>query len=280
MKKIFVIIFIIISFSVVIHAENNEISKENIIYHVKSLESFQSRTIMHENNEKAGEYIYQELLKYGYFPKKDYFELKGRKYFNIVSDSSDKSKPIILLSAHFDSIAYENNKISSMAPGADDNAAGVAALMEIARILKKNDNSKNIEIVFFNAEEWEAMGSKSLAKQYKDNKYNIKYMVNIDTIGTWNGPLSETNPVNYVTDRNSETIINDLKKIFPYPLRKAKELWRDDHGNFWDKGYKAIEITEDGCTAHMHKTTDTAEKLNYDNISNIAYGIYLFVITE
>ena len=100
-------------------------------------------------------------------------------------------------------------------------------------------------------------------------------MINIDTIGTWKGPLSKTCPVNYVTDKNSMGVIKQLKEQFPYPLQKAKTMWRDDHGNFWNNGFKAIEITEDGCTKHMHKPTDTTEKLHYDNIAKIVHGLYL-----
>ena len=51
-------------------------------------------------------------------------------------------------------------------------------------------------------------------------------------------------------------------------------MWRDDHASFWRNGFKAIEITEDGCTPYMHKPTDTAEKLQYDNIAKIVYGLY------
>jgi hypothetical protein len=78
-----------------------------------------------------------------------------------------------------------------------------------------------------------------------------------------------------VTDKNAIGIITLLKERFPYPLRRSKVMWRDDHGNFWDKGYRAIEITEDGYTKHMHKPTDTPEKLNYDNITKIVHGLYL-----
>lgn len=247
------------------------VSKSNLINHINYLTSLESRHITHPGNNKARKYIIDELKKYGYSPATDSFQLRNMTLHNVVSDSSDKKKPVILLSAHFDSKSTQQSK----APGADDNASGVAALLELARILKKNNIQKNYECVFFNSEEVSSGGSKHLSKKYKENNWQIEYMINIDTIGTWKGPLSNICPVNYVTDKNAIGIITLLKERFPYPLRRSKVMWRDDHGNFWDKGYRAIEITEDGYTKHMHKPTDTPEKLNYDNITKIVHGLYL-----
>ena len=249
--------------------------KSNLVKHIQHLTALESRHITHPGNKKAGEYIIHELKKYGYSPNTDSFQAKNMTFHNVISDSSDKKKPVILLSAHFDSTSAVNGKLSSQAPGADDNASGVAALLELARILRKHRIQKNFEFVFFNCEEIGTFGSKHLSNKYRDNHWQIDYMINIDTIGTWKGPLSKTCPVNYVTDKNSMGVIKQLKEQFPYPLQKAKTMWRDDHGNFWNNGFKAIEITEDGCTKHMHKPTDTAEKLHYDNIAKIVHGLYL-----
>ena len=251
------------------------VSKSNLIKHIQHLTALESRHITHPGNKKAGEYIIQELKKYGYSPNTDSFQAQNMTLHNVISDSSDKKNPVILLSAHFDSTSVVNGKLSSQAPGADDNASGVAALLELARILRKHRIQKNFEFVFFNCEEIGTFGSKHLSNKYRDNHWQIDYMINIDTIGTWKGPLSKTCPVNYVTDKNSMGVIKQLKEQFPYPLQKAKTMWRDDHGNFWNNGFKAIEITEDGCTKHMHKPTDTAEKLHYDNIAKIVHGLYL-----
>ncbi|MEJ2648026.1 MAG: M20/M25/M40 family metallo-hydrolase [Sedimentisphaerales bacterium] len=253
------------------------VSRSNLKKHVEELTALESRYTTHPGNEKAAEYIINELKKYGYLPVEDSVEVENKTLFNVISDSSDKKKPVILLSAHFDSISYTNRNLSSQAPGADDNASGVAALLELARILKENNIQKNFEFVFFNCEENGKLDSKHLSDKYRDNDWQIEYMINIDTIGTWEGPLSKTCPVNYVTDENSKEIVKQLEERFPYPLQKAKTLWRDDHASFWNNGFKAIEITEDGCTQHMHKPTDTDEKLNYDNIARIVHGLYMFL---
>ncbi len=258
MKKILLFILLIY---IPIFATDQLAIKENIIIHIKKLESLENRNIMSKNNSKASEYIIDQLTLNGYKPTKDYFKIQNQKFYNVLSNSSDKDKPIIILSAHFDSISYVNNQFYDKAPGADDNASGVAALLELSRILKSE--KYNIEFVFFNSEENQTLGSRHLAELCKNNLFQIKYMINIDTIGTWRGNISKENPVNYVSDEKSMILINSMLRSFPLPMRKAKELWLDDHGNFWKKGYIAIEITEDGVTDNMHKPTDTSDKLNY-----------------
>jgi hypothetical protein len=251
------------------------VDTSNLIRHVEALAALESRHVSHPGNEKAEEYILAELKKCGYSPTSDAFQAQDRTLHNVITNRSDKTRSVVLLSAHFDSTASVNRTLSSQAPGADDNASGVAALLELAKILKEHPIQQNVELVFFNCEEMGTAGSRHLADQYRDKQWPIDCVINVDTIGTWNGPLSETCPVNYVTDENSLEIIQRLQQRFPYPLRKARTMWRDDHASFWRNGVKAIEITEDGCTPHMHKPTDTPEKLHYDNIARIVHGLYV-----
>jgi hypothetical protein len=256
------------------------VSKDNLVKHVRILAGFESRHISHPGNQKAEEYITQELEKYGYSPKVDAFQARNGILHNVLSDSSDKQQPVLLLTAHFDSTARADGRLSPQAPGADDNASGVAALLELARIAKERHLQKKIEFAFFNCEESGTAGSRHLSSEYRDQHWPIDYVINVDTIGTWKGPLSDTCPVNFVTDANSVNVVRQLAERFPYPLRQAQTMWRDDHARFWDNGFKAIEITEDGCTEHMHKPTDTPEKLDYDNIARIVHGLYVVLSPE
>lgn len=249
------------------------VSKDSLLEHVRILAGFESRHILHPGNKKAEEYIARQLEKCGYAPKLDAFEAANRTFNNVLSAGSDKERPVILLTAHFDSSGGPSS--SSQAPGADDNASGVAALLELARIVKERPVQANVEFVFFNCEEGGTVGSKHLSNEYKSQGRPIEYVINVDTIGTWQGPLSSTCPVNYVTDARSEEVVKRFNERFPYPLRKARTMWRDDHARFWDNGFKAIELTEDGCTPHMHKPTDTPEKLDYGNIAKIVHGLYV-----
>jgi len=256
------------------------VSKDNLVKHIRTLAGFESRHISQPGNKKAEEYIARELEKYGYSPKADAFGAGNRTLHNVLSDSSDKQQPVLLLTAHFDSSARVDRRPAPQAPGADDNASGVAALLELARIAKERHLQKNVEFAFFNEEEQGATGSRHLSNEYRDHHWPIDYVINVDMIGTWKGPLSDTCPVNFVTDANSVIVVRQLAERFPYPLRQAKTMWRDDHARFWENGFKAVEITEDGGTEHMHKPTDTPERLDYDNIARIVCGLYAVLSRE
>lgn len=248
---------------------------ENVAAHIDTLESYESRHVRHAGNRKAAGYIAAQLVRYGYSPQKDHFECSDTPTYNIFSGSADRTKPFFLLSAHFDSIAYENGRVLDSAPGADDNASGVAAALELARLLK--NSKRNIEFVFFNCEELAAQGSQHTAEWMKNNGLEIDYVINLDTIGTWDGPISSVNPVNYQANEASMVLIEQMQRKDIFPLRKAEELWLDDHGNFWAYGYRAIELSENGIPQAMHKATDTAEKLNLQNILLIIDGLADFL---
>jgi hypothetical protein len=253
------------------------VSKDNLARHVQALAGIESRHVSFPGNKKAEEYITHELERYGYAPKADAFQAGGVTLHNVLSDSSDKQKPVLLFSAHFDSSAGTRGSQLPQAPGADDNASGVAVLLELARIVKEHPIHKNVEFAFFNSEESGMGGSMHLSREYRDRQWPIDYVINVDTVGTWKGPLSNTYPVNFVTDAASVEVLRQFAERFPYPLRQAKRMWRDDHASFWINGFKAIELTEEDDVAadHLHKPTDTPEKLDYDNLARIVHGLYV-----
>ncbi len=160
------------------------VSKDHVIGHVETLGAFESRHISQPGNKKAEEYIFRELQTYGYAPKTDAFQARGMTLHNVIADASDNQKPVILLSAHFDSCVEGGDSQQSRAPGADDNASGVAVLLELARILKERPVPGNVEFAFFNGEETGRNGSEHLSNRYRDNRWPVDYVVNVDTVGT------------------------------------------------------------------------------------------------
>lgn len=242
---------------------------KNLKKHILNLTSYKNRFYTKSGNKKAAEYIHQELLNSNLQITKDYFVYKKKKYYNVLSEIKGEIKKTYIVCAHFDSKALHRKKPLKLAPGADDNASGIAAILELIKILSKQKIKSNVLFIFFNLEEEKRIGSKHLAKKFAKNKLRIEGVINLDTIGTWKGKISKKFPLNYVSDKKSEILIKRMKRQFLCPIKPAKELWRDDQASFWDNGYKAIELTEDGCTKFMHTSKDTLEKLHFKNITTI-----------
>ncbi len=248
-----------------------ECNKENLIRYVKGLSAIESRHYLHSGNKIGGQYISNELKAMGYSVEKDLFNYEEKSYDNIIAKLNNRGNKNYIVCAHYDSTSKDVS-----APGADDNASGVAAVLELARILKEIDLKVNVEFILFNLEEAGGIGSKHLAKMYKESGIELEGVINLDTIGTWQGDISEEYPLTYVTDENSEDFMNSIIAHMPLTLKRCKDMWTDDHGSFWQVGYKAIELTELGVTPYMHTGEDTYEKLNYDNISKIVNGLEVF----
>ena len=253
---------------------NTGITTANLKNHIEHLSAFGTRNFSHPHNVMAGLYIKEKLMEYGYDASFDYFEAGELTSMNVMANHADTKKDFILLGAHFDSTARNPKE----APGADDNASGVALLLEVARLIKADHPDLNIEFAFFNLEEVGKYGSIYLAQKYKSENAKLLYMINVDTIGTWSGPVSSDNPVNYVANEKSLHVIEELQQNLGLPLQKADELWRDDHASFWDNGFAAIELTEHGVTPHMHRGSDTAEKIHYENLAVITEALYRFIV--
>jgi len=96
---------------------------------------------------------------------------------------------IIVIGAHYDSISIDPNDPTYPAPGANDDASGIAALIEMANILSQRPHRATILFVAFGAEEVGRMGSKAFINQYRNIPFN--YMLNMDIIGSSTGPNGE-----------------------------------------------------------------------------------------
>lgn len=107
---------------------------------------------------------------------------QGRIWPNVIAriKGEEKSGEIVLLCAHLDSTS---DNVEKIAPGADDNASGVAVLLEAARILKKIPMERTVLFCIFSNEEGAIAGSKAYARLAKKEGYNIKSVINVDVIG-------------------------------------------------------------------------------------------------
>jgi Zn-dependent M28 family amino/carboxypeptidase len=206
---------------------------------------------------------------------------------------------IILIGAHYDSV------IGS--PGANDNATGVAALLELSRLAAARNLGTAVRFVAFVNEEpphfqTAQMGSRVYAKQARARGDRIRAMLSLETLGYYSeAPASQGFPFpsvmfrRFYPDRGNFVLFVSNFGSRPL-LRQAVELFRaqsdfpvesiatfelvpgvdwSDHSSFWAEGYPALMVTDTALYRYpyYHTEQDTPEKVNYGALARIVDGL-------
>jgi hypothetical protein len=178
-----------------------------------------------------------------------------------VINGSEVGAGVILIGAHYDSIANDAPKDNSIyAPGADDNASGIAAILELARILSSRPHRSTIMLVAFSAEEVGRRGSIAFVNDYiRARNIPLTAMINVDTIGSYTGPNGGTNDSQirlFSSDPNESSSRQLARSInfigFNHALgmeiivqpRIDREGRYGDHESFSEAGYPAVRFIE------------------------------------
>lgn len=195
-----------------------------------------------------------------------------------VLQGTDPSAGIILIGAHYDSISRQYEDGSAHAPGANDNASSVAALIEIARIMSQRPHKATVMFVAFGAEEIQRRGSTAFVKDYVlPNNLPIEAMLNMDIIGSSTGPdgrtvddkmrLYSVEP-NNSPSRELARAINligaRLNPTMAIELQNSgdREGRYSDHLSFSDAGYAAVRFIEYlENPDRQHNDTDTIDAI-------------------
>ena len=197
--------------------------------------------------------------------------------------ASSQSNNTIIIGAHYDSRAKNINNTDARAPGADDNASGVSALLELSRILSHLNLKYNLQFVLFSGEEQGLWGSKNYARYLNNINLNstIDLYINFDMIG-YSSP-KESNKVileydvdnKYLqNDEYSKTIALFIKQIASnYTNLEAilSKLENSDFIPFEALGHAVIGIHDGGSenNPHYHKSSDTPDTLNIKYLTSI-----------
>lgn len=246
----------------------------------------------------AALYIESEWSRQGYAVRRQVYEASGVECANleVARNGGARQPEILLIGAHYDSV------IGS--PGANDNASGVAALLEITRKLAAIEPAMTVRFVAFVNEEppffmSSQQGSMVYAKAARDRGDDIRLMASLETIGWYsNRPGSQRYPplfnlfypdranfIGMVSDFWSRAEMRRLAQAFrahsDFPLQTVATFrlvpgvtW-SDHRSFWRHGYHAVMITDTAPYRypHYHAADDTPDKLAYPEFSRVTLGL-------
>lgn len=202
----------------------------------------------------------------------------------------DTTKTIVV-SAHYDHIGENDNGINY---GADDNASGVSALLESARLMGidvKNGIIPPVNILFvaFSGEEIGLLGSKAFVNDSSVDIDKIKLNINMDMIGRWDVKHEKKKDFVYLLtlgkkEKKLYNIVNhdvNLPKGFEVSNKPGGEMkmifkYGSDHKSFSEKNIP-VAVFFTGLHDDYHTPDDTPEKINYKNLTNITGIVYQYI---
>lgn len=244
-------------------------------------------------------YIRQELEQWGNVEIHE-FQVRGKTHQNVIlnlpSANSSKQKPPILIGAHYDAVPGT--------PGADDNATGVAALLELARAFAGESGRYPVRLVAFDLEEYGLIGSSGAseyAAQLRQQHQPLRLMISLEMLGYCDSAAgSQRYPAGlerfYPNRGDFIALIGNLPTI-PDLIRLSRIIrtvgvpseWLptfnkglivpqtrlSDHAHFWDQGYRAMMVTDTALlrNPHYHKASDRIETLDLDFFTGVCRGL-------
>jgi Zn-dependent M28 family amino/carboxypeptidase len=252
----------------------------------------------------AERYIQESLTSLGYMPHRQRYEAMGIPVENLEVELPGTSTPeqIVIVGAHYDSVRG--------CPGANDNASGVAALLELARMFQAHSFSRTVRLVAFVNEEppfcfTAEMGSDRYAARSQARAERIVAMLSLETIGYYSTlkgsqrypmPFDLLYPstgdfVAFVGNLRSRKLVRRTVDAFRRATRFPSEgvaapgflpgIFWSDQWSFWRRGYRAVMVTDTAPFRYpaYHTEEDTPEKVDCDRLARVVAGLEQVILT-
>ncbi len=203
-----------------------------------------------------------------------------RKARNIIGYINNNATNTVILGAHYDHLGYGEDKNALdtghiIRNGADDNASGTAALIELTRnLLKKSPTNNNYLIIHFSAEELGLFGSKYWLEN-PTTTITPNYMINMDMVGRYDTARKLTIG-GYGTSPAWATIIPSVIGKLAFKIDSAGS-GPSDHASFYRKDMPVLFMFT-GSHTDYHKATDDWEKIQYDGEREIIRLVYNIIV--
>jgi Zn-dependent M28 family amino/carboxypeptidase len=248
----------------------------------------------------ACDYIRSQLRPVGVEWKEQPFHVQGQSFVNIEAvvrgaQETTQEPGCVVVGAHYDTVEGT--------PGADDNASAVAALLELVAA-QKDPPRRTLRFVFFANEEPpffpdSGMGSAAYASSLRQKEIDVHVMISLEMLGYYcDKPHSQRYPpglspfygdrgnfIGFVSNLRSRKRMHEVKRAFlassRFPCESlAAPQWTvivglSDHRSFWKQGYPALMVTDTAFmrNPHYHRSTDTADTLDYTRFAQVTEGM-------
>jgi aminopeptidase YwaD len=196
---------------------------------------------------------------------------KKRTGHNVVGYIDNKAPATVILGAHFDHLGYGEDGNSMLRTGeklihngADDNASGTAALIELAKLLSTSKaKHNNYLFIAFSGEELGLFGSKYFTEHPTIDLQSTTYMINMDMVGRLNDSTKVLTIGGYGTSPQWAAVINPKDKKIPFVIKlDSSGTGPSDHTSFYRKDIPVLFFFT-GQHKDYHRPTDDADRINY-----------------
>jgi Zn-dependent M28 family amino/carboxypeptidase len=265
---------------------------------VERLTAFAPRDLDHsENLDQAAAYISQRLLSAGGRVESQAYKVGGTSYRNVIASFGPETGERVVVGAHYD--------VFGGFAGADDNTSGVAALLELAELLKKKPPARRVDLVAFTLEEppsfrTKQMGSWVHADSLRAQGVKVIGMISIEMVGYFS---DQSDSQKYPAPGMS-TLYGDRGDFIavvgrfedPGIVRTVKSAMAaagsvsvqsinaprsipgidfSDHLNYWDRGYPAVMVTDTSFyrNGNYHTDADVPTTLDYERMAIVVQQI-------
>jgi Zn-dependent M28 family amino/carboxypeptidase len=279
------------------------VSPSRLEAHVRAMaETFHPRDYAHTDNlDRAAAYIREEFQQAGGQVFDQAYQVEGATYRNAVAWFGPDTRERLVIGAHYDAVPNS--------PGADDNASGVAGLIELAHLLGKADLPMRVELVGFTLEETyfatPFMGSAVHARTLKEQDIPVRAMMSLEMIGYFrDDPDSQSYPLDelkhlypsvgnfiaVVGRLGEEGLVREIKTAMqaasPLPVYSInapptlRGVSFSDHKNYWAEEYPAVMVTNTAFfrNPHYHTPQDTPDRLDYVRMAQVVKGVFNAVL--
>jgi Zn-dependent M28 family amino/carboxypeptidase len=269
---------------------------ENLTKHVELLSIERSPETNPQNLKRAFDYVQETFESSRLETEIDSFQVGPERFYNVLGtiEAHSSTNTWVVLAAHVDAVTGS--------PGADDNASGVAALLECARLLAQYEPKHSICLAATNLEEYGMQGALHLAERFSRDGAVVHAMLSMEMVGytsdepnaqSYPGALrpfypSEADFIALVGNRRSRKLLKKVARVFrevpglpmetltvPFDGKILPATRLSDHSPFWDRGMPALMVTDTAFfrNPHYHMPTDTPKTLDFEFLTKVTEAV-------
>jgi Zn-dependent M28 family amino/carboxypeptidase len=264
--------------------------QENLVSHLQALTRERDPYLSPLGYFFVREYIKAELSPWGEVELQEFQPNQQNIILRLTPPEPTSLAPVIV-GAHYDAVPGT--------PGADDNASGVAVLLELARYFSEYPLKYPLWLVAFDLEEYGLLGSRAYAQALKAQSQKVRLMLSLEMLGYTSSTLNSQSyppPLErfYPSTGNFIAVVGNLASlrdvwhwkraltftpcewlVVPQNGKLVSATRLSDHASFWDEGYKALMITDTAFlrNPHYHQPSDRLETLDIAFLTGVCQGL-------